>query len=242
MYYINIIIIIVIILYFVKGVRDYIRQLPAEDRPEVFGLHPNAAITFQQKESRTLIATIVTSSGGGGGGGGKSGDSSSDNKVKELASSLSIRMPQLFDLRIAHPETFKKVGDAITSLGVFLSQELIRFNGLIEVMVASLFQLQRAIKGEVVMSSELEIMYNCFVFQKVPPTWEEAGYPCLKPLASWIEDFMGRIDFVGKWLVDGPRPTYWLSGFFFPQGFYYYCYFLVLSSFLLLLLNIFYCA
>jgi len=200
------------------GVREYIRQLPAEDRPEVFGLHSNAAITFQQKESRTLIATIVSCSGGGGGGGGKSGESS-DHKVKDIAVSITARMPQLFDLRIAHVETFKKVGDAITSLGVFLSQELIRFNGLIEVMIASLFQLQRAIKGEVLMSSELEVMYNCFVFQKVPPAWEEAGYPCLKPLASWIEDFMQRIEFMNSWLVDGPRPTYWLSGFFFPQGF-----------------------
>lgn len=94
-----------------------------------------------------------------------------------------------------------------------------RFNELIEVMVATLYQLQRAIKGEVVMDGTLEIMYNCFVFQKVPPSWEEAGYPCLKPLPSWVEDFMARIDFMGRWLHDGPRPCYWLSGFFFPQGF-----------------------
>lgn len=121
--------------------------------------------------------------------------------------------------RTAHAETFKKIGEAMISLGVFLTQELIRFNGLIEVMVASLRQLRRAIKGEVVMSGELEIMYNCFVFQKVPPAWEEAGYPCLKPLPSWVEDFMARVDFMGRWLVQGPRPSYWLSGFFFPQGF-----------------------
>ena len=35
-------------------------------------------------------------------------------------------------------------------------------------------------QGEVVMSSELEVMYNCFVFQTVPPAWTAAGYPCLK--------------------------------------------------------------
>jgi dynein heavy chain len=128
-------------------------------------------------------------------------------------------MPVVYDLRKAHPETFKKVGDAMTSLGVFLSQELIRFNGLIEVMVATLHELQRAIKGEVVMSGELEIMYNCFVFQKVPPAWEEAGYPCLKPLPSWVEDFLARINFMRQWLMEGPRMCYWLSGFFFPQGF-----------------------
>jgi dynein heavy chain len=128
-------------------------------------------------------------------------------------------MPKLFDLRRAHPDSFKKSGDAIISLGVFLSQELIRFNGLIEVMVSTLRQLQRAIKGEVVMSAELEVMYNCFVFQKVPPAWEDAGYPCLKPLPSWVEDFMARIEFMSDWLYKGQRKAYWLSGFFFPQGF-----------------------
>lgn len=188
-----------------------------EDRPEVFGLHANAAITFQQKESRTIMSSVITCSGSGGGG-GKGGDSN-DTKVRDIAARISERMPKPYDLRTAHPETFKKVGDAITSLGVFLGQELMRFNGLIDVMVSTLHQLQRAIKGEVVMSSELELMYNCFVFQKVPPSWEEAGYPCLKPLPSWVEDFFARIDFMDKWLVDGPRQTYWLSGFFFPQGF-----------------------
>ena len=62
-------------------------------------------------------------------------------------------------------------------------------------------------------------MYNCFLFNKVPPEWENAGYPCLKPLAAWIEDFFSRIKFMNDWLIEGPRQSYWLSGFFFPQGF-----------------------
>jgi dynein heavy chain len=128
-------------------------------------------------------------------------------------------MPKLFELRKSHPETFKRIDDSMNSLGVFLSQELVRFNGLIEVMVHSLKELRRAIKGEVVMSASLERMYNCFVFQTVPKSWEEAGYPCLKPLASWVEDFLRRIEFMGSWLTGGPRPLYWLPGFFFPQGF-----------------------
>ena len=28
-----------------------------------------------------------------------------------------------------------------------------------------------------------------------------------------------RLDFMKSWLEEGPRPQYWLSGFFFPQGF-----------------------
>jgi dynein heavy chain len=38
-------------------------------------------------------------------------------------------------------------------------------------------------------------------------------------LPSWVQDFVLRIEFMGGWLYDGPRLAYWLSGFFFPQGF-----------------------
>ena len=105
------------------------------------------------------------------------------------------------------------------SLGVFLSQELIRFNGLIAMIAQTLTDLLRAVKGEVVMSASLELMYNNLVYQRVPLSWEEVGYPCLKPLGSWTEDFFARLEFMRRWLVDGPPPAYWLSGFFFPQGF-----------------------
>lgn len=142
-----------------------------------------------------------------------------DLKVKEAASRLEDRLPQAFDIKLAHPQTFKQAHGAMQSLGVFLSQEIVRFNGLIDVIRSTLRELQRAIKGEVVMSSDLELMYNCFVFQKVPDAWEKAGYPCLKPLAAWIEDFMLRISFIDSWLINGPPSAYWLPGFFFPQGF-----------------------
>ncbi|CAM9419510.1 unnamed protein product [Ectocarpus fasciculatus] len=128
-------------------------------------------------------------------------------------------MPTPFDVRKGHEETFKKVDGAMNSLGVFLGQEAVRFNGLVAVMRATLSELQKAIRGIVVMSGPLEEMYNCFLFQRVPPSWEKAGYPCLKPLASWTEDFFGRIAFIGAWLNEGPRSSYWLPGFFFPQGF-----------------------
>ena len=203
----------------VESIRQYIAQLPTDDKPDVFGLHSNASITFQQKESKALLDTIVICAGTSGGGGGGGGNT--DQRVVDIAVRISSRMPKPYDLRQCHPSTFKKGadGEAVNSLGVFLGQELIRFNELIVVMSASLNQLQRAIKGEVVMDSVLENMYSCFVFQKVPPAWENAGYPCLKPLPSWTEDFLSRIAFMGKWLREGPRPAYWLSGFFFPQGF-----------------------
>jgi dynein heavy chain len=52
---------------------------------------------------------------------------------------------------------------------------MVRFNHLISVMSKSLSQLKKAIKGLVVMSSQLEEMHQCFLFQRVPPAWEAAA-------------------------------------------------------------------
>lgn len=58
-----------------------------------------------------------------------------------------------------------------------------------------------------------------FLNDRVPLTWEKAGYPSLKPLGSWTNDLIERLNFIGKWLYEGPPDSYWLSAFFFPQGF-----------------------
>lgn len=49
---------------------EYIRGLPINDKPEIFGLHDNANITFAQNETSHLLGFLVelqpkTASGGG---------------------------------------------------------------------------------------------------------------------------------------------------------------------------------
>lgn len=62
-------------------------------------------------------------------------------------------------------------------------------------------------------------MFNNFLNGKVPANWERVAYPCLKPLASWEEDMIKRIEFIGNWTYYGPPNSFWLPAFFFPQGF-----------------------
>lgn len=54
------------------------------------------------------------------------------------------------------------------SLDIFKLQEVDRFNKLIKVMKKSLSDLQKAIKGTVVMSIQLEKMFYAFLDKKVP--------------------------------------------------------------------------
>lgn len=106
------------------------------------------------------------------------------------------------------------------SLGVFHSQEMERFNSLIACIRSTLVTLGQAIKGLVVMSAQLEEMFNSFLTQAVPPVWgEPKSYPCLKPLNAWFQDFLSRIAFMNDWLTLGPPASYWVSCFYFPQGF-----------------------
>lgn len=122
----------------------------------------------------------------------------------------------------AHPKTFERTAnDAVVSLGVFVDQEIQRFNKLLKVIRKSLVQLVMAIEGTFVMSQELENMFNAFLDNKVPENWtvNDISYPSLKPLSSWYKDLLERIDFIGDWLYNGPPKSYWLSAFFFPQGF-----------------------
>jgi len=83
-------------------------------------------------------------------------------------------------------------------------------------MKSSLVNLGKAIEGTVVMSMELEHMFNNFLNNRVPILWEKVGYPSLKPLHSWVNDLIARVEFIASWLYQGPPKTYWLPAFFFP--------------------------
>ena len=83
----------------------------------------------------------------------------------------------------------------------------------------SLAELQRALTGLVVLSAELEGMGNAMFDQRVPSLWSEQAYPSLKPLAPWFKDLLQRLDFLINWIDKGIPATFWISGFFFPQGF-----------------------
>lgn len=76
----------------------------------------------------------------------------------------------------------------------------------------SLVSLQRALKGLVVLSAELEAMGNALFDQRVPTAWAGSAYPSLKPLGPWFKDLLQRIDFMTKWVDEGVPSVYWISG------------------------------
>uniref|UniRef100_A0ABM5FKE2 Dynein axonemal heavy chain 1 isoform X3 n=1 Tax=Pogona vitticeps TaxID=103695 RepID=A0ABM5FKE2_9SAUR len=198
--------------YDLNGYIQYIKTLPLNDMPEIFGLHDNANITFAQNETFALLGAIIqlqpkTSAAGG---------RSREEIVEETSKDILDKVPQPIDLHevmLKYPVLYEE------SMNTVLAQEVIRYNRLLKVIAQSLKDLLKALKGLVVMSSQLELMSNSLYNNIVPEMWNSKAYPSLKPLASWVNDLLLRIEFLQKWIANGIPPVFWISGFFFPQAF-----------------------
>ncbi|XP_068109284.1 dynein axonemal heavy chain 1 [Hyperolius riggenbachi] len=197
--------------YDLNGYLQYIRSLPLNDLTELFGLHENANITFAQNESFALLGSLVklqprTQSRGG----------SREEMVEEVAESILKKVPPLIpiqDVMAKYPVMYQE------SMNTVLIQEVIRYNRLLGALSQTLSDLLKAMKGQVVMSSQLELMANSLYNNSVPELWRAKAYPSLKPLASWVIDLLQRIEFLQKWITKGIPAVFWISGLFFPQAF-----------------------
>lgn len=144
----------------VNGYLAYIRELPLAPRPEIFGLHENADITCDQNESYDLFGTVLSlqpreqTKGGG---------MSREDIIEKTCLEIQSVTPPVFDVVYVleqYPTMYEE------SMNTVLTQECIRYNGLLGIMKISLRESLKALKGLVVMSNDLELLtVNVFANQ-----------------------------------------------------------------------------
>ncbi|KAK2921231.1 hypothetical protein Q8A73_000716 [Channa argus] len=191
---------------------NYIRSLPICADPCVFGLHSNADITKDIQETNQLLDGVLLTLPRQAGGGAKS----PQELVEELAEDILSKLPEDFDIQMVndkYPVMYEE------SMNTVLRQEVIRFNRLTHVLRVSLANIRKALKGQIVMSAELENVFNNMLVGKVPAMWAAKSYPSLKPLGSYVTDLLARLKFLQDWIDKGPPTVFWISGFYFTQSF-----------------------
>lgn len=208
--------------YTVQAFKQECYELPVTDPPEAFGQHANADIASRISESTSLLDNLIlvnsTLFRGGGGSGSGVKQASQEDRCMDILASLDepskSAVPGLIDYDAIYEATNE---ERMNALNTCLLQEVQRYNILLKKIQQQKMELRRAVKGQIVMSDELETIFDALLLGRVPPPWTSA-YPSMKPLASWSVDLVERIDQMKAW---GQRmPTvFWLAGFTYPTGF-----------------------
>lgn len=81
-----------------------------------------------------------------------------------------------------------------------------------------------AIDGQIIMTPDILESINAIFDAKVPHSWvyDSAGTEIswlLPTLGSWYGSLIERYRQLNDWLKNNRPQTYWLTGFFNPQGF-----------------------
>lgn len=156
----------------------------------------------------------------GGGGGGVS----SEEIIAGVATDIQSKIPTQFDTAVLRKKFMAEnaaagMGNAPIPVQVVLLQELDRYNTLNKYMKVTLIDLQRALKGELGMSAELDSIGQSLLNGILPPSWMKLTPATRKGLSNWIAFWMKRQDQYFKWVEEGEPLVMWLSGLSIPETF-----------------------
>lgn len=193
-----------------------VKAYPEADPPSIFGMNANAEISYQIKESKKALEIVLslqvveyTAK--------KEGEKTPDDIVVDFA--LKLQSEDFPKPILKEGQTKPEITNFEDPLDVCLVQEVERFNRLLTFISSYVVDLEKAVKGELIMTEELEQSYQAILNNQVPKSWTKLAYPSLRSLAGWYSDFLLRVEFFRKWYLEDKPNTFWLSAFYFPQGF-----------------------
>jgi len=195
--------------------RGAIEKLPPQESPEIFGLHPNADLTFRTLQVADLVSTVISTMPKAGGGGG---GLSPEEVVDKIAEDLLSKVPQAFAMEQTKDKLKKLPGGPTAPLTVHLRQEIDRLNMTINLTTKTLKNLRLAIAGTIALSGDLVDALSALFDARIPASWLKKSWESAT-IGSWFQGLLQRFDQLNKWLNNGRPKGYWLTGFFNPQGF-----------------------
>ncbi|CBZ35711.1 dynein heavy chain, putative [Leishmania donovani] len=199
--------------------QEHIQAMSLVDDPAIFGMHENANLRYQLQTSEYLLTKIVSIQPRLVGSAGGSG-ATPEEEVRRKCQEFEATLPALLTREEAGPRTFTTLANGLpNSMSTVLAHELVKYNKLLDKIRQTLSDMQKALQGLTVLSSDLDAMYSSFLADQVPQLWTTVSYASLKPLGAWYRDLLARVQFIRSWLQKGEPAAFWIGGFFNPSAF-----------------------
>ncbi|XP_019712193.1 dynein heavy chain 8, axonemal [Hippocampus comes] len=103
-------------------------------------------------------------------------------------------------------------------LNIFLRQEVDRMQRIIAVVRTTLQDLKLAIEGTIIMSENLRDALDNIFDARVPNLWRKLSWESTT-LGFWFTELLDRNRQFHSWVFSRRPKTFWMTGFFNPQGF-----------------------
>lgn len=204
----------------VEQYRSHVVAMPLAQSPEVFGLHPNADLTFRVKESSELLDTLaLTRPSGAAGGTLERQEQAAAARATDLLSTLPLTFT-------VHDITSRValMGGLSIPLNIFLFQELQSMGVVLDAVRSTLESVRAAAQGTELMTAELEQVFDALTQGRVPTRWvyttggDQVSWTA-PSLGRWYASLLAREAQLRDWLEGGRPPSFWLGGFLNPRGF-----------------------
>ncbi|CAL1673547.1 unnamed protein product [Lasius platythorax] len=199
-----------------KQVSDYLKAIDAMstiDPPQVYGLHPNADITYQSNTTQTVLDTIISVQPKEA---GVAGVESREVVVIRQAKEMLEKVPALYNM-FQVKDRLRAMNYA-APMNIFLKQEIDRIQVVIKLVRITLKDLLLAIEGVIIMSEELRDALDNIYDAKIPRIWKARSWESAS-LGFWFTELLERNQQFSTWLFSGRPAKFWMTGFFNPQGF-----------------------
>eukprot|EP00770_Monocercomonoides_exilis_P005227 MONOS_5201.1-p1 / transcript=MONOS_5201.1 / gene=MONOS_5201 / organism=Monocercomonoides_exilis_PA203 / gene_product=dynein haevy chain 3, outer dynein arm alpha / transcript_product=dynein haevy chain 3, outer dynein arm alpha / location=Mono_scaffold00149:3327-12824(+) / protein_length=3165 / sequence_SO=supercontig / SO=protein_coding / is_pseudo=false len=194
---------------------EYIeKEIPIYDSPLAFGMHPNANITYRNQQATTILETILAIQPKEATGSGET----PEEIVLRVVNNMMKNLPQDFNPAEVRQSIAQLQGGSTMPLNIFLKQEIDRMQVVISTIRATCHDLELAIAGTIVMSQNLQTALTSLFDSRVPEQWLRVSWAS-PTLGFWFGDVGARTKQLREWMKMGRPKTFWLTGFFNPQGF-----------------------
>ncbi|XP_076770738.1 dynein axonemal heavy chain 14 [Arvicanthis niloticus] len=204
-----------------KDCINIIQSFPDDDSPEILGIHPEATYTCSEIKTQKYTETLILMEPKDASGYLMiNPEQSNDDLVMEVLSDIMMQLPlavenedvsgsesqSTFKFIMASPiwerlnKNIQGYDPLVHSVLIpFLKREIERFNKLLSVIHKSLKNLQLAIKGESILTPDLEETYESFLRARVPTLWQKYAYKSCRPLSFWVSNLIQRVNFFNTW-------------------------------------------